>query len=54
MPVFNFSRRKVGGIWFIKIGRINLSFSVSRPAPRWSDDEYMLALIENATLYYVG
>jgi len=31
--MFNFSRRKVGGIWFIKIGRFNLSFSVSRPAP---------------------
>ena len=25
------SGRKVGGIWFVKLGRINLSFSVSRP-----------------------
>lgn len=30
-PIFNVSRRKVGGIWFVKLGRINLSFSVSRP-----------------------
>jgi hypothetical protein len=28
--VFNFSRRKVGGIWFVKLGRFNVSFSVSR------------------------
>jgi hypothetical protein len=33
MGVFNFKRRKVGGIWFVKLGRINLSFSVSRPVP---------------------
>ena len=31
VPIFNVSRRKVGGIWFVKLGRINLSFSVSRP-----------------------
>ena len=30
MRVFNISRLKVGGIWFLKIGRINISFSVSR------------------------
>lgn len=30
-PIWNVSRRKVGGIWFVKLGRINLSFSVSRP-----------------------
>jgi hypothetical protein len=29
--IFNISRRKVGGIWFVKLGRINISFSVSRP-----------------------
>lgn len=29
--ILNVSRRKVGGIWFVKLGRINLSFSVSRP-----------------------
>lgn len=28
--IFNASRRKVGGIWFIKLGKINLSFCVSR------------------------
>lgn len=31
VPIFNVSRRKVGGVWFVKLGRINLSFSVSRP-----------------------
>lgn len=29
--MFNISIRKVGGIQFIKIGRINISFSVSSP-----------------------
>ena len=32
--MFNFRRRKVGGIWFVKLGRINLSFSVSRTHAR--------------------
>lgn len=27
--LFNYSIRKVGGIWFIKVGRLNLSFSVT-------------------------
>jgi hypothetical protein len=26
MNVFNFSRRKVGGIWFYKLGRFSFSF----------------------------
>jgi hypothetical protein len=30
MPAFNISRRKVGGIWFLKIGRFTLAFCVSR------------------------
>jgi hypothetical protein len=30
--VFNYSRRKVGGITFIKLGRFNVSFSLSRAA----------------------
>lgn len=29
--IFNISRRKVGGIWFVKLGRVNISFCVSRP-----------------------
>ena len=29
--IFNVSRRKVGGIWFVKLGRVNISFCVSRP-----------------------
>lgn len=29
-PIFNVTARKVGGIWFLKLGRINLSFCVSR------------------------
>src|SRR5215472_10363618 len=29
--VFNFRRRKVGGIWFFKLGRLNVSFCISRP-----------------------
>lgn len=28
--VFNVSSRKVGGIWFVKIGRLTFSFCVSR------------------------
>lgn len=28
--MFNFSMRRVGGIRFLKLGRLNLSFSVSR------------------------
>ncbi|MCK1741349.1 hypothetical protein IVA80_10855 [Bradyrhizobium sp. 139] len=30
VPAFNFSRRKVGGIWFVKLGRFNVSFCISR------------------------
>lgn len=30
-PIFNVAAFKVGGIRFIKIGRINLSWSISRP-----------------------
>lgn len=30
-PMFNISRRKVGGIWFLKLGRITFMFCVSRP-----------------------
>jgi hypothetical protein len=30
MNWLNYRRRKVGGIWFLTLGRINLSFSVSR------------------------
>lgn len=30
--IFNYSRRKVGGIWFVKLGRFNVSFSISRAA----------------------
>jgi len=30
-PIFNASCRKVGGIWFVKLGRVNISFCVSRP-----------------------
>lgn len=29
--IFNVSCRKVGGIRFVKLGRINISLSVSRP-----------------------
>jgi len=29
-PIFNASTKRVGGIRFFKLGRINLSFSVSR------------------------
>jgi len=30
MNIFNFSQRKVGGIRFVKLGRFNVSFSLSR------------------------
>ena len=30
-PIFNVSLRKVGGIRFLKLGRVNISFCVSRP-----------------------
>jgi hypothetical protein len=30
-PIFNYGRHKVGGIWFLKLGRLNFSFSVSKP-----------------------
>ncbi len=30
MKAFNISQRKVGGIRFIKVGRINVSWSVSK------------------------
>lgn len=30
MNIFNFSTRKVGGIRFVKLGRFNASFSVSK------------------------
>jgi len=29
-PLFNIRRRKVGGIWFVRIGRIQLSFCLCR------------------------
>ena len=29
-PLFNITRRKVGGIWFIRLGRVTISISVSR------------------------
>jgi len=29
-PVFNFSTRKVGGLRFVKLGRLTFSFCVSR------------------------
>lgn len=29
-PIFNARCRKVGGIWFLKLGRINFSFCISR------------------------
>jgi hypothetical protein len=32
--IFNASTKRVGGIRFFKLGRINISFSVSRKAPR--------------------
>lgn len=30
MSIFNFCTRRIGGIRFIKLGRFNLSFSISR------------------------
>jgi hypothetical protein len=33
-PIFNITRRKVGGIWFLKLGRLNFSFCVSRSVCR--------------------
>jgi HlyD family secretion protein len=30
-PIFNASCRKIGGIWFVKLGRVNILFCVSRP-----------------------
>ena len=45
MPIFNFSYRKVGGLHFIKLGRLGCSFYVSRAltprhdtAPAWLDE----------------
>lgn len=32
-PIFNVSLKKRGGIRFLKLGRINIAFSVSRPKP---------------------
>lgn len=29
--MFNVRMRRVGGIWFLQVGRINLSFSVTTP-----------------------
>ena len=29
-PWFNLSARKVGGIWFFKVGRLRFSFCVAR------------------------
>lgn len=31
-PMFNVSCRKIGGIWFIRLGRIGFTFWVSREA----------------------
>lgn len=33
-PIFNFRRRKVGGIWFVRLGRLQLSFCVCRSFER--------------------
>jgi hypothetical protein len=30
MGVINFSRRKIGGIWFVKLGRFCFSFCLTR------------------------
>ena len=43
-PIFNFSCRKVGGIWFFKLGRLCLSFCVTRPTNEQVDanmDNYL-------------
>jgi hypothetical protein len=29
-PIFNLRRRKVGGIWFLRIGRFQMSFCLCR------------------------
>lgn len=29
-PIFNLRRRKVGGIWFVRLGRFQLSFCLCR------------------------
>ena len=37
-PIFNVSARKVGGLWFLKLGRLTISWSVSRqivPVPAY-------------------
>jgi len=34
VPIFNVSRRKVGGIWFFRLGRISFTICVSRAVPR--------------------
>ncbi len=48
-PIFNISLRKVGGIRFLKLGRVNISFCVSRPkclleTQRMSDTKYREAV----------
>lgn len=30
VPVLNYNRRKIGGIWFIRLGRFQMSFCVCR------------------------
>lgn len=30
-PIFNVSRRKVGGIWFLRVGRLQFMFCVCKP-----------------------
>lgn len=59
MRFFNIRLFKVGGIWFLKLGRINLAFSVSRaPGNAIADDvrlvnaaRYRRALAERMLLY---
>lgn len=29
-PIFNLRRRKVGGIWFLRLGRLCFSFCLAR------------------------
>jgi hypothetical protein len=29
-PLFNFRKRKVGGIWFVRLGRLQFSFCLCR------------------------
>jgi hypothetical protein len=38
MGIFNFSTRKVGGLRFVKLGRLTLSFSVSREYKPMADN----------------